>query len=344
MQKNIDGIMYEHGAEHAGLTLWIENEMVRDMETNTYVGKLTGDWCNDELINYLVDPDTYKRPGVLITDERGKKWPLRNTHRGGPKGGSVSADVAGSTPAASTSSPAPVLAQQPSGGEWPKWFMGDTTRSLLFRYDNAAGDGCSFTNWTPGHVVAWKSQTVYGTPITESEAAQWLRANGHESVAAELERAGDYEPVGTMPVVGDRYTHTNWNTKAPEVVDKITGGHVWYVSNFDGTHDYRMLAQFLERDSKWRILKRTGERRPPAAGQAGVRVWKTNAKLLCPHAVLVGGQLWYIASNGHPQKAFSDRLQPAPEYHEITETPEAEKALADLCAKVPSAAAILGKG
>lgn len=100
--------------------------------------------------------------------------------------------------------PAPVTAPQAS--EWPKWGRG---RCEIYRFESedsgayyAEGGNkgrCEFQRtWTARVIQHGKGE------ITEAEALSWLRANGHAKVADEIDGEGRFEPVGTVPVVGDR--------------------------------------------------------------------------------------------------------------------------------------------
>ena len=74
---------YIDAATHAGLRCWVTQELVDKNEAMPgWLGPM-GDYAEDELIRYAVDPDGYRHGNILITDieDHRKHWPLRNTHR-----------------------------------------------------------------------------------------------------------------------------------------------------------------------------------------------------------------------------------------------------------------------
>lgn len=292
MKLNIDGRDYELGATHAGLDCWLSEGRVKLHERNAkHIGS-AGDFARDEIIRYLANPDDFNtnvpQHGVLITDanDTRKRWPLRNQHRSYhtrkteklPDRGANAAIAAENTDAklrhygAAPVSPAP---------GWPRWL---TNGNSIARLNSAKrGDGMYY-----GKTVAvtlgeawWDG---FGTrPITEAAAITWLKANGHESVAAELER--------------------------------------------------------------------TGERRPPAAGQAGAtaRVWKLRSGPDCfnfaMHRVDADNAGWRKDRHRgwEPSPSTTPLCSGALDYTELF-GPEAAAIVNDLCKWVPSAAAILGRG
>lgn len=295
-----NGTEYLKGAEWAGLTCWLEAGMVAYGEAHLHVSN-HGDHAKDEIIRYLSDPDTYKRDGgILITDDRMKLWPLRNTHKR-PSGDAQREHVTqGSTEPKAPVDSAAGSPAQPSdkGDEWPRYSLCSATDGRGVRYQQlfvftafnradvfycANSTICDDTRVQRGYKTRWdyearKENETDGMRdldvrkgIPPTEAAKWLRENGHEAEAAKIEADDPYEPVGTMPVVGDRVVDLRYSN----CVLSITNIHGCEVTKSNGY----IVGNGVFRDApelhEHRILKRRIQADTAAVHPklAGARVW-----------------------------------------------------------------------
>jgi hypothetical protein len=117
----INNIEYIHGADHAGLTIWISRDEADQNEKRGV--HMLGDLLKDELICYLANPDDWyergPRRGLLITDERMRPWPLRNMHRGGGSNRREATPQGKPAVRPTQGSPAPVCAPASAEASYP---------------------------------------------------------------------------------------------------------------------------------------------------------------------------------------------------------------------------------
>jgi hypothetical protein len=210
----INNTEYIHGADHAGLTAWIRESLVLKNEKSRRLGNhptgAPGDYCKDEIIRYLADPDSYRHNWLLITDERMRPWPLRNMHR---RGGRPEAqapapmEAAHSSVVKSVSTPAPVCAPASAEAGYPEVQVGKGSCSEL-PYVGADG-----RVWFKNEFDVWEqtkgNRTVFefcGSPRVTGPERLAIIASLIASVpaAAKLLGAGDeYEPETTNVIAGD---------------------------------------------------------------------------------------------------------------------------------------------
>lgn len=229
--------------------------------------------------------------GVTVTLPRGDD---RRFETEGDKAG-VTRERADSSLAPASPEPRPAADSAPADpehgeGEWPKYLMA-TSGGLAIHSSNAN------SRWFPDNGAApYPSKHPYSgrtgdgeyalayIPITPTEAAEWLRAKGHPEEAARIE-GKRFEPVGTMPVVGDRVV----DLRRPDVVlavDRIDGRSVirsdGYVVGF---------GVFFDRPEchEHRILKRPSK----AAMPDGMRVFRDTINRGYQCVCLPDGRSWY---------------------------------------------------
>lgn len=178
MKLTIDGIDYIHGATHAGLDCWLKAALVPAMEVSYYLGQPIGDWCKDQLIRYLAGPDEYRNEDVVITDanDTRKRWPLKNMHRD-----------------TYTTKKTDKLPERAAGDEWPKYIANKSSMAIIHSAGKVTTHYANgkITHGYAGAVRAWLYAVAHQErgckPITPTEAAQWLRANGHAAEADKIE-------------------------------------------------------------------------------------------------------------------------------------------------------------
>jgi hypothetical protein len=270
----INNTEYIHGADHAGLTAWIRESLVLKNEKSRRLGNhptgAPGDYCKDEIIRYLADPDSYRHNWLLITDERMRPWPLRNMHR---RGGRPEAqapapmEAAHSSVVKSVSTPAPVCAPASAEAGYPEVQVGKGSCSEL-PYVGADG-----RVWFKNEFDVWEqtkgNRTVFefcGSPRVTGPERLAIIASLIASVPAAaklLGAGGEYEPPETLPVAGDRIEGTPLQHGHRGTVLEVaaTGGHPVRFQWDRGGTDSLMLEAFT--DGGWRILRRSA----PDAGK-----------------------------------------------------------------------------
>lgn len=179
---------------------------------------------------------------------------------------------------------APTTTPQSADGPWPKCLLSNCgTGVIVYADDGDDGTFCGTRGWR------WKFSKRYTAALTEiqppmlkkreplliADAIRRLEQNGHADVAAQLRGKGAadglFEPVGTMPVVGDRFNY---------------GGEVCTVTRIDHTREFAVrflrceashedglkISYFTDKDKNpLRILKRPTKPRDDVA--TGARVW-----------------------------------------------------------------------
>lgn len=216
-------------------------------------------YCRDQLELWLAggkcDPD--------VTVIGPARFVAKGNEIGLPKKAGAGG-IAGSVGLPASGKPLPVASAAPADSEWPKWKR-DCGFGIARLASPTRGDGVYYrlgAGCEPAAEYWWDDNPWNGVAgVPGPEALAWLRTHGHAKVADELERqaapapADPYEPVGTVPVVGDVVEHVRDGDRhtITAIFAACSTDELWRAA-YGGHKNAAMYQPKIA--PAWRILKR----------------------------------------------------------------------------------------